>query len=314
MLIPCSLAVKPADLDFLQRLSQITNIIPLIAQADTLEPAALEALRLSISNELTQLDIRSFNFAADGCAAPPYAVCSAPSNDKDNMDASLLMSSEYFQPLLPSQLGVMIDHLLDKDNLARLRYLSAKKLVRSKNALQLVSTAISSSNSSYRVSQADSLATASHTLIPDPPLQSFASHQSQGGPAKHKEERAQARLAKWANELRHSTRSQQPIFERSQQRETSSLGEKSRTLSELASTSTFPYALNQVNDPLGLLRGDEYLRQHGWKIIQVVGAFGVFGAVAVWVARNWSSSNWMGWGNDCSDWTRTWVECKPWTY
>lgn len=50
-----------------------------------------------------------------------------------------------------------------------------------------------------------------------------------------------------------------------------------------------------ASDPLGLVRWSEMVRRRGWVALEVVGGFGVLGAVAMWVARGWE---WEGelWG------------------
>lgn len=296
----------------------MTNVVPLLAQADTIESGDLDALKQSISDELGQLGIPYFTFTTDDPPTPPYAVCSAPSSDEDNMDASLLMSSDYIQPLLPSELGMLIDQLLDKDNIARMRHLSAKKLVQSKAAVQLMNSATTilghPNNPAPTNSSLASQILTTSTLRP--PLHSqlrLAEY------TRREEKLAQIRLAKWANDLRRTMRDERAQFEAVQQvdrttwlsqkleectHNAASSIDRKMIRSELAGHSS-SLGLTNPNDPLGLLRCDEYLRQHGLRIFQVVGTFGVFGAMAVWAARNWEG---------LSEWSWTWGECRTWTY
>jgi hypothetical protein len=58
----------------------------------------------------------------------PYAISSALSDDLE-IDASVLMSSGYIQPLIPSELDFFVQQLLEPDNIARLRHLSATKFL-----------------------------------------------------------------------------------------------------------------------------------------------------------------------------------------
>lgn len=311
--------IQPADLELLQRVSQITNVIPLLSKADTIEPAHLQTLKQSFSDELAQLSIKPFSFLPSDALTSPYAVCSAPSNDEDNMDASLLMSSDYIQPLLPSELVTVIDQLFDKDSIARLKYLSAKKIVRSPTALQQISSASASSSLRNDIVPASASSNISQTLASNtlrPPLQSQVRLAEY---TRREEKLAQIRLAKWASDLRRMMQDERRQFEELRHTERTTwlagkLDECNRDASfaigndlmgiELASTAS-PFGLSSMNDPLGLLHCDAYLRQHGLRIFQVVGTFGVFGAVAVWVARNLSS---------CSDWSWTWGECRTLGY
>lgn len=287
-------------------------------------------LKSAISKELDHSGIASFTLGTDDFIKPPYAVCSAPSNDEDNMDASLLMSSDYIQPLLPSELSLVIDHLLHEDNIARLRHLSAKKLVRSKTALKLLS--LTTSGTSMGSTQPASSVPASQILISDSFYPPFHPQDRLAEYTRQEEKRAQIRLAKWANDLRRTMRDERAQFEELQhlerttwlskkleecQQDTTALNdEKSITGTELATTA-IPFGLaNSSNDPLGLLRCDEALRRHSWQIFQIVGTFGLFGAAAWWIAREWSSSNgWVIRADGCSDWTFSWMqECRPSIY
>ncbi|KAL9006009.1 MAG: hypothetical protein Q9188_001243 [Gyalolechia gomerana] len=255
--------IKPADLDLLQRMSQITNVIPLLSKADTIEPAHLGAVKQTISDELAQLGIKPFSFPPDDSLTSPYAVCSAPSNDEDNMDASLLMSSDYIQPLLPSELAMVIDQLLDKDSIARLKHLSAKKLVQSSTALQQVITASASSGLRPDIEPASASSTTFQSLSVNtlrPPLQSqirLAEY------TRREEKLAQIRLAKWASDLRKMMQDERRQFEELRHVErttwlTEKLDEcnrdvtfpdgKNRIRTELTGT-TSPFGLTSMNDP-----------------------------------------------------------------
>jgi len=48
--------------------------------------------------------------------------------------------------------------------------------------------------------------------------------------------------------------------------------------------------LLDAGDPLGLLRWNEAMKRRGWIAIQIVGTFGVVGAVVLWMARSWAGS------------------------
>ncbi|KAL8851600.1 MAG: hypothetical protein Q9221_003532 [Calogaya cf. arnoldii] len=321
---------KPADLDFLQRLSQITNVIPLVAQADTIAPESIGEVKSAISKELNHSGITTFTLGTDDSIKPPYAVCSAPSNDEENMDASLLMSSDYIQPVLPSELSLVIDHLLQEDNVARLRHLSARKLVQSKTALRLFS--LTTSGISTASTQPALSFSTSQTLTSDALQPNFHPPDRLAEYTRQEEKRAQIRLAKWANDLRRTMRDERAQFEELQQLErttwlskkleecqqdTTSLNDEKRMISTDLAATAIPFSLTSTsNDPLGLLRFDETLRRHGWQILQIVGTFGLFGAAAWWIAREWSSSSaWVVRADGCSDWAFSWMqECRPSIY
>ncbi|KAI4196286.1 MAG: hypothetical protein LQ346_003252 [Caloplaca aetnensis] len=306
--------IKPADLDFLQRLSQITNVIPLLAKADTFDSGDLDALKQSLSDQLSELGIPCFTFTSNDPPKPPYAVCSAPSNDEDNMDASLLMSSDYIQPLLPSELGMVIDQLLETDNIARLRHLSAMKLVQSKAAMNRMTNSTFTLGPAVEATHRDPSFTGSQLLASNTLQPSLNTHLRFAEYTKQEEKLARIRLAKWANDFRRSMQDERLQIEQLHQvertawlsrkleecnRDPPSPMEKSLIRSEVASHSSH-LSFTSTGDPLGLFRYDAYLRLHGLKIFQIVGTFGVFGAVAVWAVKNWEG------------WTWTWGQYRSW--
>lgn len=154
------------DVDFMQRLSAFTNVIPIIGKSETLTPQELISLKTSILARLQATTIRPFLFgkplddallAVQGLdivyplktpttaiysgeskepdqfpfptPTHPYAVSSALESDNDTMDASLLMSPDYVQPLMPSELSNLIEQVFDPESIAWLRHAAAKKFL-----------------------------------------------------------------------------------------------------------------------------------------------------------------------------------------
>ena len=151
------------DIECMQRLSAITNVIPVIAQSDTLSAAELLTIKTSILARLQTTSVRPFLFGTalddallsiqgllmdQSSSTPskhgeaiepkqfpftvptyPYAVSSTLGPDTDTMDASLLMSPEYIQPLLPSELATLVLQVFDPDSIAWLRHCAAKKFM-----------------------------------------------------------------------------------------------------------------------------------------------------------------------------------------
>ena len=147
----------------MQRLSALTNVIPVIAKSDTLSSTELIAVKTSILARLQTTSMKPFFFgnAIDDALLAvqelsleqpslaqservavsepiefpfpvpthPYAVSSQLGPDTDTMEASLLMSSDYVQPLLPSELAALVDVLFDPESIAWLRHSAAKKFV-----------------------------------------------------------------------------------------------------------------------------------------------------------------------------------------
>lgn len=154
-----------ADLEYVRRLSVLTNIIPVISKADMLSSETVASLKASILQHLDSSSIRPFLFGKSVEAAlqtvstvpdtseptsfdptarltvaslesstqfstlPPYATSTLPSADSDTMDASLLMSPDYVQPLVPSELSALVAYVLNPDTIAWLRHSAVKKFL-----------------------------------------------------------------------------------------------------------------------------------------------------------------------------------------
>ena len=150
----------------MQRLSAFTNVIPVIAKSETLSAQELISLKASILARLQATSIKPFLFgkplddellAVQGLdivyplASPttaihtgepkepnqfpfptpthPYAISSIHGSDNDTMDASLLMSPDYVQPLVLSELSNLIEQVFDPESIAWLRHAAAKKFL-----------------------------------------------------------------------------------------------------------------------------------------------------------------------------------------
>ncbi|KAF2031261.1 hypothetical protein EK21DRAFT_99825 [Setomelanomma holmii] len=146
-----------ADIDFMQRLSLLTNVIPIVAKSDTLSAQEAIDLKTSILARLQTTPFKPFLFGKamdDALLAVqslpiinqetsstqsgefpfttptyPYTVSSTPGPDNETMDASLLMSPDYVQPLLPSELSALVDQVFEPDSIAWLRHSAAKKFL-----------------------------------------------------------------------------------------------------------------------------------------------------------------------------------------
>lgn len=318
--------LKDEDIIFLQRLATLTNIVPLIAKSDKLSPEETEVLKRSTFQKLQHADIRPFTFNGETTIlSHPYTVCAAPSDDNENMDASMLMSSGYVQPLIPSELAILVQQIFDQDNISCMRHLAARKLVRAQGSKALTiptpfpcptsnlvhghplasmtSTAYSPNTSQPMVSYTNSMSPYAQARIAD--------HTQQ------EEKLAQIRLARWAGELQRSLQNERARYEAISRGEravwlTEKIGEcindgslvpvqdsslAARTEKGLEATKlelrrvSGHRGLLDPGDPLGLVRWNEVLKKKGWIAFQVVGSVGILGAMAVWVWRTWGSGD-----------------------
>jgi septin family protein len=318
--------LKPIDIEYLRRLTPLTNVIPVIAKADTIEPTDASATKSKIIRELENIGIRTFNFGhskdeveAGRVRGPPFAISAATSNDIEHMDASLLMNSDYIQPLIPSDLATLVAELFSPENIAWLKHLAARKFIHWRDgtstsptspsfSYQMQSLALVGPNP-YNHGDSPSHATSSQALA------RFNDH------TRREERLAQLRLAKWATDLQRSLQNERDKYEviaRGQQQAwlteklTECMNEKglvptaigqdmvlaTRTGSKKQSPSgtvNKPYLYPKIDprDPMGLLEWTEMVRKRGWLVVQILGSFGVVGGVAIWIMNNWGSG-----GND----------------
>ena len=301
----------------------MTNVIPLIAKSDLQSAEEIEMMKRSI-DRLLHLDIRLFSLKKDpsrSLPSEPYTVCSAIADDDDNMDASLLMSSGYVQPLVPSELQTLVHQVFDPENIACMKHLAAKKLVHAQGSrIFSVPTSIQSTlpqldhhhtaNSQTQLPSTISRRNMTpHTSYFSPYVQAKISHHTQ------KEEKlAQIRLAKWAGDLQRSLQNERLRYEAIARGERASwLSERLDVVkrenalqaplfttaqpenSEIAGFGELKgkldcHSMLHAGDPLGILTWSEIAKSRGWLALQVVGvigSFGVLGAMAAWIVRTY---------------------------
>ncbi|THC93515.1 hypothetical protein EYZ11_007006 [Aspergillus tanneri] len=310
------------DIECIRKLCVWTNVIPVISKSDLLVPGQLRTLKSTFHKKAQEAAIKPFLFedacprGTDGFSAQlPFAVSSARSSDDDDMDASTLMSPDYVQPLVASELALLVQKLFDHDNIAWIRHLAAKKLV------QQQSTAHNGPLSAVH--------SASHRS----PTYAMARISDY---TRYEEKLAQVQLAKWASDLQQSLQNER------EQYAALARGERAVWLTERLSEcvvdgSLVPitqtpgfcglrapidkaggllirsqtgknveYHITRISpqDPLGLVGWSEDLRQRGWTIVQIVGSFGVVGGLALWLAKSWGLSS-----RGFSEWRFDW--CSP---
>lgn len=266
---------------------------------------------------------------ATATATAPYTVTSTNGPDLDTMDASLLMSPEYIQPLLPSELSLLVEQIFDPETVAYLRHTSARKLVAWHAAHPRLTSAPSPSLPSVRNS---TLASPLQTPLSNSgvlmPVGSEVSLNTSNSWALAKvadhtqrEERlAQIRLSKWASELQLSLQRERERYERLARGERAvwlveRMGEQirdGRILAHDHSQALIRKGGNaggvghgdvpsyKMHDPLGLLRWQNSMRTRGWIALQIVGSFGVVGGMAFWLVKTW------GLTSSINEWTQGW--------
>ena len=329
------------DQERIRRLSDLTNVIPLIARSDLLSLEEQQLLKQEVnaaSSALPKLpttapgDVES-RFAATA----PYTITSINGPDLDTMDASLLMSAEYVQPLLPSELGLLIDQLFDFETISYLKHTSAKKLLAwhasHRNLARTPSPSSPSIRNSTLASPLPTSLSNSGILVPPGPVSELSLTTSNSyalarvADHSQREERlAQIRLSKWASDLQLSLQRERERYERLARNERAvwlieRMGEEVRdgqvvpvdeqnaslVRRDGSPTQSFkagPIYQHQLHDPLGLLQWHDAMRTRGWIALQVVGSCGVVGGLAFWLAKTW------GLTSSLNDWAQQWG--APW--
>ena len=239
---PSAPELRSADAELIRRLSPLTNVIPLISKSDLLSREKTAVLRANILQGLRVEDLQLFLFGrsieevarSDG-PVPPYAISSATGNDADTMDASLLMSADYVQPLMPSELNTFVDLVFQNDSIAWLRHSAARKFVNWRNRAYTQNRlpeashqapmppssvfagsrgSLSNSASTSSPSARGTLSAASSNVLV-PPVGATSSYAlARVADHRQREERlAQVRLAKWASDLQRSLQNERERYE-----------------------------------------------------------------------------------------------------
>lgn len=321
--------VKAIDIEYLRRLSRLTSIIPLIAHADVYSEEEISIIKQNIHSELRSADIKPFIFRIQSEQArdstqtfSPFAVSSSVSKDLQTMDASLLMSPDYVQPLVDSELKDLVAQLFEHDTISWLRHLAAKKYVhwRISSLLDSTSQSLSQIHPIPLMSQVLTAPVGATTAFA---LARITDH------TQREERIAQVRLANWAAQLQRSLQDERIHFEDLARNDravwlTKRLSEcvqdgtiipVSRVrkekftlnpdLSAVVKPGSFP--ARQVeenfdkNDPLGLILLSHRIKQRGWAILKIAGSLGIISGLAIWVTRKWRE-NWQIGGLEMRDW------------
>ncbi|CAI7640560.1 unnamed protein product [Penicillium glandicola] len=321
------------DVECIRKLCELSNVIPVISKADTLTQIQITHLKLRFHEQAREAGIKPFLFGdppngLDGLESqPPYAVSSEKTTDTETMDASTLMSPDYVQPLVPSELNALVNKMFDHDNLAWMRHSAAKKLLQQRTGLSSVPPSMplpsgqQGPTASGSASASSSWRSISGTSIPpdSPPGYAMARIADY---TRHEERMAQVRLAQWATDLQRSLQNERDRYTSLARGEravwlTERLGEcvvdgslvplsqtpgfcglrgpvseKSpsgfRAMhSHAGSGAAYRFAAFSPHDPLGVVGWIDELGQRSWMLVQIVGSVGVVGGLALWLARNW---------------------------
>ncbi|KKK22784.1 hypothetical protein AOCH_007580 [Aspergillus ochraceoroseus] len=298
-----------SDIECISKLGDWTNVIPVISKSDLLTPDQISALKSAYHDHAQTVSLRPFSLFGDvfpDIDQSPFAVSSAKSNDDSIMDASTLMSPDYVQPLVHSELTLLVQRLFDRENVAWIRHSAAKKVAQQHKELHrqhrpLQNGALSFSSSPYGLAPGYTMARISDYT-------------------QREEKLARIQLARWASDLQQSLQNERERYAAVARGEravwlTERLGEcvVEGSLVPISQTPGFyglrvppdkatgsllvraqsgqkvEYHIARISplDPLGVVRWSEDLKRRGWAIVQIVGSFGVVGGLALWLAKAW---------------------------
>lgn len=272
----------------------------------SLASASIQEQLRSSSIRLASVDNNGSEYSASTLHPRVWHVSSATRRDDELMDASLLMNSEYVQPLAESGLKELVESIFGHDTAAWLRHSSAKKFlqwhraggrsisssntVAVRSTLQNHPTALTSSSPSQVVAMRPSDTTYLPTTSSPYTLARIRDH------THHEEREAQVHLARWAADLQRSLRNERERFARLQREEQrgwlmkkweESSGEKADADKMEAQLLRAQHPHIDLRDPLGILAWDDTARARGLVLARVIGGCGMVGAVLVWVMRTW---------------------------
>ncbi|KAI1152822.1 hypothetical protein F4825DRAFT_297826 [Nemania diffusa] len=308
--------LKPADLEYIRRLIPLTNVIPILARAELLSGDQIMACKRDIARQLESARIRPFTFTPttaqerrQSTPSIPYTASSATVSDHDIMDASLLMSPDYVQPLIPTDLAFLVDRIFSVDGASWLRHSAAKKYLQWRELTPHRPCDL------YRP-----LALPGSDYIGAPNQLSLALARYRG--PQQDNSIGQVQVADWATELQRSLASERLRYEAlsrgervvwlteklhecvqdsalvaaSKPREASGRGRKRPGSGRHGASET-----QQHQDPLGLLQVTADLKARGWMALELFSGLGMVG-LAFWISRH-------GWPTKAVDLIDEWMQC-----
>jgi hypothetical protein len=310
----------------------------LIAQSDLLSPEQISAAKRQIECQLQEANIRSFCFDLNPSSSQnsrpvgyAYSISSALGTDHETMDASLLMSPDYVQPLISTELALLIDHVFSRDGISWLRHAAARKYLQwrsmeTPSAARPVTLRNPLSNygsmvRSYAQNQ-HGTPLASQVLTPHLGATSSFALARVTDHTQREERLAEIRLANWASDLQRSLAKEREQFENL------ALGERAVWLTERlnecvldgtlvpirsrdvtsrknrsAGIAPRRSAVRQHQDPLGLLEVAAEMRRKSIVALEVLGSLGVIGGIALWLSRSLQGHTWAP---PLPEWERFW--------
>ncbi|KAH7313266.1 hypothetical protein B0I35DRAFT_268584 [Stachybotrys elegans] len=262
------MGLTDTDIEHMKKLQTLTNVIPLLARSDRISAHDSADSKRDMTQRLRGAQLEWFSFHDESTpSGAVYSVSTATESDHDVIDASVLMSSEYAQPLVTTDLSGLVGKLFSLDGSAQLRHASATKISQWRRERGRNITPSFALSSRY---------TAAHYAI---------SPVVAANPFAQQRHWRRIEMTSWAEALRHSL-------------EVERLGHVSR---EAFARETVPYESSTAvvrrrernrgsqrplvtshQDPLGLLQLVSQAKRHGSFTFELVSSVGALGCLAVW--------------------------------
>lgn len=253
--------ITKEDTRFLSALQQVTNVIPVVSHADTLSVTEVAAIKEAIAQKLADNNVRPFTFSVSGApdeTLPVYAVSSLPGAEFDLTDASLLVNSEYLQPLVTTDLARLVDDIFCPNGASWLRHSAAKVYLQWRRR-------------HVQFGYGMDLCLAPKLTVQGWPSAAFpwASRPDEG------------LLDNWAAALRRSLDNNAWSWESAEMLQLAQRSDMAVVRRHGRERRKAEAAAHQ--DPLGLLRMLGGIKSRGQSIVEVVGTVGVLGTFGVWM-------------------------------
>lgn len=279
---------------------------------------AIAQIKLQIRSELTEAGIHPFPFKNE--STWPYAVSSLAGSDHDIMDASVLMSPDYVQPLVASELSTLVEQIFCENGASWLRHAAAQKFIQWKKSGSFSRPRGLSRALAMPVGNS-LVATGLRTY---PQTTRIADQQQQ------QERLARIQMANWATNLERNLKREQAQYEALARRERAdwllrkmseeygagrlvaagdldrrpfSLQDKeNRALSHTRKQKDISTEAHQ--DPLGLVEVTANMKARSWDAVQLLGSLGLLGGLAFWATRQGWCVQAIGWAVE--SWAALW--------
>lgn len=254
--------ITKEDTRFLTALQQVTNVIPVVSHADTLSVTDVAAIKEAIAQELADSHVRPFTFSvseAPDDTPPVYAVSSLPGAEFDLTDASLLVNSEYLQPLVTTDLARLVDDIFCPNGASWLRHSAAKVYLQWRRR-------------HVQFGYGMDLCLAPKLTVQGWPPAAFPWAGGRPG---------EGLLDDWAAALRRSLDNSAWSWESAEMLQLARQSDLAVVRRHGRERRKAEAAAHQ--DPLGLLRMLGGIKSRGQSIVEVVGTVGVLGTFGVWM-------------------------------